>query len=193
MERYLPRLPVDPWGTAYLTDANFGVIATLGGDGKPGGEFDDQDLLVHYRGALKPMRVHAAEGLVAKGGVVKVVFTKPVELKGDLAAELVVLGPAGSVALDAGGAHFTASMEEGTWSSALSTVILTCDRPAVPPEAGAKFVKDAQVGVKPAGKDGWMAAVTERLAPDSFLERMDRAKLRSSPPEYYPIHVERPR
>jgi hypothetical protein len=46
--RYLQELPQDPWGRPYIVSSRLGVIMCLGADGLPGGDGDDEDLVVLY-------------------------------------------------------------------------------------------------------------------------------------------------
>ncbi len=55
--RHLSEIPVDPWGSQYFVEGNLGVIGTLGSDGAPYGDLSDQDITVHYKPYLIPIRV----------------------------------------------------------------------------------------------------------------------------------------
>lgn len=57
--RYLQELRPDPWGHAYLFISEAGLILSLGADGQPGGDYENEDLWVVYKKAGSSTGINA--------------------------------------------------------------------------------------------------------------------------------------
>lgn len=54
---FLQEIPRDPWRNEYFLDANLGILGSFAGDGGPGGEGPDRDIVIRY---LPPLSIFKA-------------------------------------------------------------------------------------------------------------------------------------